>query len=245
MKKTIVLSGGTVTYELTWKTVKNLNLRIRSDGTVAVSAPRRAGSDGVEAFLRKNEEFLFRALEKAIAANEKKKWEEKDLVDGGVFPLLGIRYPVKVTAGTKNFATVKNGMLLVSVTDVTSEEKICKAVCDLLERMAKEWIPLLCEELRERFASDRIPLPRFRFRRMVSRWGSCCPAKETVTINKFLLCAPIECIEYVVAHELAHFLFLDHSKAFYAALSCVMPDWKQRKKVLESYGGLIRRIGKK
>ena len=245
MKRVIALSGTTVEYDLTWKNVKNLNLRVRSDGTVSVSAHRRVGIRGVESFLRKNEAFLFRALERVASAKQKDTVEEGILRDGGRFPFLGMTYPVTVTEGTKNIAVLENDILYITVTDTESKEKIRDVICDFLEQRARTLIPSLCEELLPRFAAERIPFPIFRFRRMVSRWGSCCPAAQTVTINKFLICAPMDCIEYVVAHELAHFLVLNHSGEFYKVLQGVLPDWRQRKKKLESYGRIIRQIGSK
>ena len=47
--------------------------------------------------------------------------------------------------------------------------------------------------------------------------------------------APMPCIEYVVWHELTHFLHQDHSPAFYAALAKVIPDWRQRRESLNAY----------
>jgi predicted metal-dependent hydrolase len=47
-----------------------------------------------------------------------------------------------------------------------------------------------------------------------------------------LLEAPVQCIEYVVAHEFTHFLEANHSRNFYKKLEAVMPDWKARKNKL-------------
>ena len=63
--------------------------------------------------------------------------------------------------------------------------------------------------------------------------GSCLAKKGVVTLNKRLLEAPRNCIEYVVMHELCHFIHPNHSKQFYAFLTMLMPDWKQRKEALD------------
>ena len=54
-----------------------------------------------------------------------------------------------------------------------------------------------------------------------------------ITLNQHLLEMPVSCIEYVVLHEFCHFLYPNHSKDFYAILSTLMPDWQQRKKLLD------------
>ena len=55
-----------------------------------------------------------------------------------------------------------------------------------------------------------------------------------LTFNTLLIEAPVECIEYVVAHEFTHFLEANHSKNFYNKLEKIIPDWKQRKNLLNN-----------
>ncbi|WP_295094925.1 M48 family metallopeptidase [Ruminococcus sp.] len=70
---------------------------------------------------------------------------------------------------------------------------------------------------------------------MTSRWGSCLPSKCIITLNKSLIEAPKCCIEYVVYHEFCHFIHPNHSKQFYSLLQIMLPDWKERKSLLEKY----------
>ena len=91
-----------------------------------------------------------------------------------------------------------------------------------------------------RFAALNLPLTdqqrryiasptAIRIHPMKSRWGSCNYIKGTLNFNLFLLDQPVECIEYVVMHEFAHFVQPDHSSAFHALMTVLMPDWKERK----------------
>ena len=57
--------------------------------------------------------------------------------------------------------------------------------------------------------------------------------REVITFNQYLIKAKPACIDYVVLHELVHFIYPNHSKQFYDFLSIYMPDWKMRKKVLD------------
>ena len=75
--------------------------------------------------------------------------------------------------------------------------------------------------------------PSLRIRLMKSRWGSCIPSKNAVTLNIRLIMYPRECIEYVIAHELCHLLEANHSAAFYSHLTAFMPDWLARKSMIE------------
>ncbi len=66
---------------------------------------------------------------------------------------------------------------------------------------------------------------------MKSRWGSCIPAKQQITLNQNLIHYPIEFAEYVILHELVHFIQPNHSKAFYQIIEYYMPDYKERIKL--------------
>ena len=67
---------------------------------------------------------------------------------------------------------------------------------------------------------------------MKSRWGSCMPKKGVVTLNTHLLAYSEECIEYIIVHELCHFLQADHSEKFYGWMDCFLADWRQRRREL-------------
>lgn len=71
------------------------------------------------------------------------------------------------------------------------------------------------------------------YRNMKSRWGSCQPSTGRVCINTRLALYPPECLEYVVVHELCHFLEPNHGKGFHDLMTRVMPDWKERKSKLD------------
>jgi predicted metal-dependent hydrolase len=78
------------------------------------------------------------------------------------------------------------------------------------------------------------PMPELRLRLMRARWGSCAPKKAVLTFNTNLAFYPTPCIEYVVMHEFAHFIQPDHSPAYHALMTTLMPDWKARKAKLNA-----------
>lgn len=82
------------------------------------------------------------------------------------------------------------------------------------------------DRLLPRFYKYGIKRPDMGFRTMKSRWGSCCKEKGWVHFNYRLIFYPVECTEYVVAHELAHLVEANHSRAFYQVLEEIMPDWR-------------------
>ncbi|MEG1630218.1 MAG: M48 family metallopeptidase, partial [Erysipelotrichaceae bacterium] len=82
--------------------------------------------------------------------------------------------------------------------------------------------------MRNTLSEYDIPSPSLKIRTMSSRWGSCIPDKQQITLNRRLIHYPIEFIEYVVLHELVHFVQPNHSKTFYAIVENHMSDYKKR-----------------
>ena len=76
-------------------------------------------------------------------------------------------------------------------------------------------------------------LPKVQVRKMKTLWGSCSINRGVITFNQYLIKAKPACIDYVVLHELVHFIYPNHSRQFYDFLSIYMPDWKERKIMLD------------
>jgi predicted metal-dependent hydrolase len=109
-------------------------------------------------------------------------------------------------------------------------------VLQSLQEISKEEI----EELR-RLITNMFPEWQFRLgvsanawklRKMRSRWGTCDIKTRTITFSTGLIKKPLRCIEYVVAHELAHLIVADHSAKFYAVIAKHFPYWKEIRKEL-------------
>lgn len=179
MQREIVINGKLIKYDLQYKNVKNLNLRIKPSGEVSVSASKLVGQDFIDEFIVSKGDFILNALNKFKEA-----------------------------------------------TEVFSEQYFTEAE-------VKEVIIKLCRDAYPFFKEKGVSFPKIKFRKMVSRWGSCHTTKEILTFNLNLMYAPIECIEYVVYHEFTHFLVADHSARFYRELEKTCPDWKEKRNRLK------------
>ena len=71
-------------------------------------------------------------------------------------------------------------------------------------------------------------------KRMRTRWGSCNTGTKKIWLNLELAKKPIECLEYVLVHELAHLLEPSHNHRFKAYMSHFLPDWQTRKALLNA-----------
>ncbi len=170
--------AGDILYWLTRKRVRNLNLRVRADGEIAVSAPRWTPVAEVDAFVL-----------------ARRDWIEK--TRGKLAPPAPLRV-------------------------FTQEER---AAC---RQLFTGLLPLYWA-LAGRAGE---PLPALRIRTMKSRWGVCHMTKRYITLNTQLLLQPPPAQEYVLLHEIVHFRHPNHSKRFHGEMQRLMPDYKERKKLL-------------
>lgn len=205
MEREIILNGCAIAYELERKTVKNLNLRIKPDGSIHVSAPRRMPEGMINSFLASKADFILEAVEMA-------KKRQKEVTPGTIL-VLGREIP-------DDFEN-----------DAKREKWLREQCIEAVSHSFAELYPI--------FEKRGIPLPEIKFRRMKSRWGSCQPKNGILTFNSALIHVPEKCIEYVVLHELCHFIHPDHSPRFKSELSSIMPDWKSRQREIREYESLL------
>lgn len=236
MIKKIVLNGREIQYDLQRKKVKNVNLRIKPDQTIHVSAGRWVSEEFIRSFIISKADYILNALDR-YAEMAKNAPKPKQYVDGEMISVLGLERELKVVGGCKRNGVEVEENIILRVKDADDFELKKKVVDKWLTELCKEVVGKVCREVYPVFEQYGIAFPELKFRKMVSRWGSCQPNRGILTFNTVLVEAPIECVEYVVVHEFTHFLHPDHSKRFYAKVAEIMPDWKERKGRLERYGG--------
>lgn len=232
MNKKITLNGQDVYYELHYKKVKNINLRIRPDKSISVSANKFVSEKMITDFLLSKADFILGALKKydELAMHAPKP---KQYISGEIYRLLGQDLPLQVIKGSKNTAHSDENSITLIVKNIEDFELRKKTFDKWLRSLCVEIVTLLCKEVYPSFQNLGVSYPQIKFRKMTSRWGSCHPIKQILTFNLSLIEMPLTCIEYVVVHEFTHFLQPNHSKAFYDKLSIFMPDWKERKAILK------------
>ena len=232
MIKEIDLNSRIVAYDLQRKNVKNVNLRIKADRTIFVSANDTVSDAVIEEFLQSKAEYILKALShyEELARYSPKP---KQYVDGESFRILGHDRRLRVAIGKKNSVVSDESYITLTIKN-SSDLSVKKRLMDRwIEALCRDTVISLCQDIYPKFQKYGIDFPVIRFRNMVSRWGSCQPKRGVLTFNYALVEAPISCIEYVITHEFTHFLQPNHSRKFYQQLAMFMPDWEERKGVLE------------
>ena len=233
MKKTIVINDTEVSYELNIKNVKNINLLIRANGSISVSANRYASMEKIESVLTANADAVVKAWEKSCVLRTKGVFPIH-YVSGEYIQLLGKIYTLSVVRGTHEDVTIDRDNVILTLENPSDTRKKIRLLDRWLLTCAKYAVEKACRKVYPFFAKRGISYPAVKYRKMTSQWANCRPELRVLTFNTWIVMAPEECIESVAAHEFTHFLHPDHSKAFYAALTECMPDWRERDKLLGS-----------
>jgi predicted metal-dependent hydrolase len=232
MNNTVRFGEREITYQLERKRVKNINLRIRHDCSVYVSANKKVPFDIIKCFLIKKSAYILTAIDK-YSDRIKFACVAPSYITGESFRYLGKELRLKVTE--EDNKVYSDGIYLhLGAANANDIEKKSKLINQWYWRQCQEIFNTIIEELHLVFHKYSVHKPTLIIKEMTTRWGSCQTKRNTITLNKRLIEAPHDCIEYVIMHEFIHFLHPNHSKKFYELLSTLMPDWKERKKVLES-----------
>jgi predicted metal-dependent hydrolase len=230
---TIEYSNKTINFQLEYKSVKNMNISVKPDQTVFVSAPVNATYDRVETFVKEKARWILKQ-QSHFKSTKKVEDSKKEYVSGETFKYLGAQYRLKVReCKEKEFVEVDDKYIIIhtkKINDITRKQ-----------RLVSEWFRVEAFNRFNEALDEMYPLvqnivdskPQIEVKKMTKRWGSCLRKKNTILLNLELIKAPMHCIEYVVLHELIHFKYKNHNKAFYDKLTVLMPDWKQRKEILD------------
>lgn len=232
LERTILYAGAPLRYLLEQKPVKNLNLRIRRDGSVFVSAHPAISIERIDAFVAGKGGYI-RSAQKRFQEMAQYAPQPKQYVSGETFYLLGRGVRLSVEKNVRDTIFNDGVYLHLQTKDPDDFSKKQRLVTAYLDEQCHAAFSEILSEIYPTFQKYGISMPALRIRSMETRWGSCLAQKGIITLNKRLLEAPRHCIEYVVMHELCHFLHPDHSKRFYAFLTTLMPDWRERKSILD------------
>lgn len=234
-KHEIFLDGERVSYIFTRKHVKNINMRIRPETGLMVSAPFSVSMTQVEEVLYQNRTKILKALHQYAGREARKaKQYPTQYMDGETILYLGKVYTLKVAySRTEGVQLERDCLLLLTKNpkDAAHRKRILDTWWDTTCGRA---VRNLCRAVYPIFQKYQVPFPTIRFRAMVSQWGNCRPERGVLTFNTRLLAAPVRCMEYVVIHEFTHFLYPNHSAQFYQFIAGELPDWRKLQEILQN-----------
>ena len=236
----VIYDGEKIEFELTKKRIKNINLRVKSDGSVHVSAPMHVSQSRVDAFVIDQVPFIWRARLGWKKRNAQKK-PPLQYVTGEELTVLGhpVCLVVEALKGRKTPYVTFNGQDTLYLYAPINADRAAKekAMVKYWKTLGSRVFPHWAKQVYDWFCEKgyQVPYPEIKQRAMTTRWGTCAPGRGIITMNLKLLEGPEVYIEYVMVHEFAHFIHANHSAAFHAVVAQFLPDWKARKQALNEY----------
>ena len=226
-----------LTINLQFKLVKNITLRIKENGGIFLTAPVGMSISEVQQFLESKEQWLRQKLQLVLQVQQKqeKKYSMGELpFDGQHVWLWGKRLPARFLLSSKKHGTYEvqaDAVCFYYRSELNNEAK-----CAFVEFFYKQELAGRGEQLLQAWEKKMgVRHTGLKVHRMKTRWGSCNVRTGGINLNTLLACWPQECLEYIVVHELAHLHEANHSPRFHAIVERYLPEWRERKKLLEDF----------
>jgi predicted metal-dependent hydrolase len=198
---------------------RRLSLRVsRLDGRVTLSMPLHVREAEAMAFLRAQEGWLRKALDKTVGP--------ETVSIGDDIPVEG--QMVRLVGGTGRAPRIEADALIVP----GDPGRAAARVAAFLKTRARDRLALASDRYAARIGRRYRTLT---LRDTRSRWGSCTSAGGLM-YNWRLVMAPPDVLDYVAAHEVAHLVEMNHSPDFWAVVRALMPDYERPRRWLKTEG---------
>ncbi|SHJ47970.1 M48 family metallopeptidase [Tepidibacter formicigenes] len=231
-KYSITYNEKVIEFELHRKKVKNINLNIKPDMTIMISANEKVPIDFILNFVKEKAPWVLKNVDyfKDVQPERRRKIE---FVSGESIKYLGKQYRLKIVESNEEYVKYFRGYIYIYVKDKSNEKRKEQLFDKWLRKKANLVFNECLNKVYPIIEKYNVKKPEIMIRTMKARWGSCVEDKNIILLNFELIKAPKYCIEYVILHELIHFLHRNHNSKFYNFISVLMPDWKNRKEILD------------
>lgn len=231
-KHYINYEGIILEYNLVRKNVKNVNLRINHKQEIIVSANPSVPLKNIEIFIQSKAKWIIMHIAKAEQINQ--NTPDGNLYENKEVYILGKKYILHFKYGNYNVEISGDNVIISIEKDCADPEFIKNIYLGFLNKKAELVFNEALLDMLKKVEHLGVKKPSVYIRDMHTRWGSCIINKNKIGLNLQLIKAPKKCIDGVVLHELLHFAYPKHDNNFYSKLTTLMPDWKERKNLLES-----------
>lgn len=195
------------------KNNKNLYIRVDDELNIKVTCPYFYTKKMIKKMLEDNVLSIYKMIDKQKYKNDLKKKDDNSYLGD----------PLNVI-----YKTVKKPLYDGKTLVIENDDMLLK----WYKNMSKEVFKTYLDEAYYVF-DEKIPYPKLKIRQMKTRWGVCNRKDNSVTLNLDLIKKDKECLNYVIVHELSHFVHFNHSKEFWRTVEKYCPDYKRVRKELK------------
>ncbi|AWI54797.1 metal-dependent hydrolase [Aquabacterium olei] len=223
-----VLDLGELRAEVTRKAIKHVHLSVLPPaGKVRVAAPQGMSLDTIRLFVVSKLPWI-RAQQRKLQAQERET--PREFLNKESHYLWGKRYLLEIShADAAPAVSVSPRKLTLQIRPGAGQAR-CEEVLDAWYRQqVRDAVPVLLAKWEPLL---QVKAQRVFVQRMKTKWGSCTPDAGYIRLNTDLAKKPVECLEYIVVHELMHLIEPTHNDRFVALMDRFMPDWQQLRKQL-------------
>jgi len=221
-----IVRSGKVEYKITKKKIKNFIIRIYPDLRITVSVPLHASSKDIENFIQNKKEWIETTLNRIKIANQNMKNLKENTIK-----ILGREVEKKIIESDLERIRLTDTSIYIYSKDIDNtkiERKLSEWKVEKLKAILDEYLAKYTELLNKNINCYQI-------KKLSSAWGIYHKRENYISFNFDLIEKNIECIEYVVLHELCHIFYMNHQKDFWALVEKYMPDYKIRRKKLKNF----------
>lgn len=225
--ETITVAG--IPIEITRKArQKNLYIRVNPpEGDVTVSAPAETTEDAIRYYVLRKVPEIMKIRDRMLAQPRQSK---REYVSGEACYLWGKPHMLQVIyEGSRYRIERKPNRIIMHAPKGATEENRGKALTEWYRAEMKRILPQILAQCENRIG---VEVNTCNIKYMRTRWGSCNIEEKRILLNLQLVHKPIECLEYVVTHELVHLLEKNHTNRFRALVEKYCPNWQEAKRML-------------
>lgn len=206
----------------------SVSINIDKDATVTIRAPLYLTDHQLESVVIKKQAWIQRKL---VELAKRPQLKNKQFIDGEGFWFLGKLYKLKTVADQAQAVELKEELCVAK----SALPKIKEVLMNWYRQEALIKLNERCAEYAKRIGVAPVSI---KISNAQKRWGSCGP-RGTINFNWRLIMAPLQIIDYIVVHELAHLIERNHSRRFWARVSTISPDYRQHKHWLKENEHLL------
>lgn len=219
----------TVPYTVRRSARRTLGLQVSPAGEVTALVPKDLATGALSERVQRRAKWIVEQVEQVESL---RPWPlAPAYLPGATHLYLGGQVRLQVREAPEAAVLLSGAQLQVDVATPWTESAIRRLVERWFAVRAREILEARLEALLPSARAQGIPPARLEIRSMRLRWGSC-PGQGRLILNPALVHVPVACIDYVIAHELAHQVELHHGPEFWRLLAALMPDWQSRRDLL-------------
>lgn len=230
MSYVVTVKGTELPVVVSLKKMKQVRLKVFPSGEIKLSAPIGTPEEWIKEYLASKALWIEEKLDVYVQTRAIEK--EEHFTSGYSTRILGRQLTIQVHNARCKQIICEDSVLHV-YTPETNQQKIDKQVNNWWQQTSKRYFKDVVNRLYPVIEKHGVQYPSVCVKKMSTLWGSCSRKNQKINLNFYLYKASVPCVEYVILHELAHFLYPYHNKDFYDFITIHMPDWQDRKKQLD------------